>query len=82
MTKSKLPASATVTPDMTVLDVVSKYRTTENVFKSYDQHAGECICCNALFERLDKIATRYGIDLSILLIELEANIEESLTSDS
>lgn len=56
-----------VTPDMTVLDVVSKYRDAVEVFKAYDQAAGVCICCEALFERLDRLSEKYGIDLDRLL---------------
>ena len=56
--------------EMTVLDVVSKYRQTEAVFKQYDQHAGECICCQALFESLQDMAARYRLDLERLLSDL------------
>ncbi len=58
-------------PEMRVLDVVSSYRETEEVFRKYDGKAGECICCQALFEPLGKVAARYGIDLERLLSELE-----------
>ena len=57
---------------MTVLDVISKHRQTEAVFKRYDQQAGECICCQALFESLKKVAVKYGLDLERLLSDLEA----------
>ena len=61
-----------ITSEMTVLDVVSKYRATEMVFKKYDSQAGACICCEALFERLDDVAERYNLDLKTLMTELEA----------
>ncbi len=57
---------------MTVLDVVSRYRQTEAVFKKYDKQAGECICCQALFEPLRKVAIRYGLNMEQLLTDLEA----------
>jgi hypothetical protein len=60
-----------ITPQMTVLDVVSQYRQTEAIFKDYDQAAGECICCNALFETLKDMADKYGLDLARLIRELE-----------
>ena len=60
-----------ISPDMTVLDVVSRYRQTEAVFKSYDHSAGECICCNALFESLSEMAERYGLNLAGLIMDLE-----------
>jgi len=59
-------------PEMTVLDVVSAYRGTEAVFQRYDQRAGECICCNALFETLQDVARRYGLDLEDLLADLRS----------
>jgi hypothetical protein len=63
-------------PEMTVLDVISKYRKTEAVFMQYDKQPGVCICCQALFEPLKNIAAKYGLDLKRLLKELEtaANI--------
>ena len=57
--------------DMTVLDVVSKYRRTEDVFKRYDEKAGECICCQALFEPLKDVAKKYRLDLEKLMTDLE-----------
>jgi len=59
-------------PEMNVLDVVSKYRETEAVFKQYDERAGECICCQALFEPLRGVATKYGLDLKKLITDLQA----------
>jgi len=60
--------------EMTVLDVVSKYRETEAIFKQYDQQAGECICCEALFEPIKDVAAKYGLDLEGLLADLESSI--------
>ena len=58
-------------PEMTVLDVVFRYRQTEAVFKRYDARAGECICCQALFESLRDVAEKYHLDLKGLLADLE-----------
>ena len=60
-----------IRPDMTVLDIVSKYRATQDVFKQWDGKAGECICCNALFEPLKVVAEKYSLDLDTLTRELE-----------
>lgn len=59
-------------PEMTVLDVVSKYGKTEAIFKQYDKQAGECICCQALFQPLQDVAKRYGLDFERFLADLEA----------
>jgi len=69
-------------PQMTVLDVVSRCRKTEAVFKRYDAQAGECICCQALFETVQDVAEKYHLDLTELLADLEsvvspASIEET-----
>lgn len=66
--------SENITPNMTVLDIVSKYRETEAVFKRYDTAAGECICCNALFETVKELSEKYGIDLQEILLDLKVAI--------
>jgi len=71
MSKSAPDKPKLIRPEMTVLDVVSKYRQTESVFRQYDRQAGECICCQALFDTLQDIAKRYGLDLGKLLADLE-----------
>ncbi|GAB6904448.1 conserved hypothetical protein [Desulfosarcina cetonica] len=65
-------APAWIEPEMTVLDIVSRYRDTEAVFKRWDEQAGECICCQALFDTLRQVAQRYQLDLERLLAELHA----------
>ena len=63
-----------ITPEMTVLDIIAKYRETETVFKRYDAAAGECICCNALFDTLRKVSDKYRIDLQEILRELRNEV--------
>jgi len=60
-----------ITPQLTVLDVVAKYRPTEQVFREYDKLAGECICCQSLFCTLEEVAQKYGIELNKLLADLD-----------
>ena len=60
-----------ITPDMTLLDIVGKYRATEPVFRSRDEQAGECLLCRALFDTVAEVAARYGLDLDDLLADLE-----------
>lgn len=74
--KKKPVHNPRITADMTVLDVVHRYRQTENVFKKYDEQAGVCICCQALFEPLRTIAQRYGLVLEGLLDDLEEVIDD------
>jgi len=60
---------------MTVLDVISRYRETEAVFKRYDERAGGCICCQALFDSVQRVAEKYRLDLSELLADLESVLQ-------
>ncbi|MBN2034464.1 MAG: hypothetical protein JW836_14415 [Deltaproteobacteria bacterium] len=60
---------------MTILDVVSRYAQTEAVFKQYDQEAGVCLCCKALFDSIKDVAEKYGLDLSRFLADLEEVVD-------
>jgi hypothetical protein len=59
-----------ISAEMTVLDIISDYPQTEAVFKSYDAKAGECICCQMLFESVESIIEKYRFDREELLEEL------------
>lgn len=61
-----------ISSEMTVLDTVATWKETQAVFKRYDALAGECICCNALFESIQEMAQKYDLDLMTLLADLEA----------
>ncbi|MFW5975183.1 MAG: hypothetical protein ACOCP6_00325 [Desulfosalsimonas sp.] len=74
MSSENLPK---ITPNMTVLDVVSRYRQSDRVFRKYDAAAGECICCNALFETLSDVAAKYRLDLARLISDLESGANKS-----
>lgn len=65
-------AEKSIHPEMTVLEVVSRFRQTQEVFKTYDAQAGECICCQSLFESLKDVAEKYGLDLNRFLSDLNA----------
>ncbi|MBN2126692.1 MAG: hypothetical protein JW821_20495 [Deltaproteobacteria bacterium] len=62
---------------MTLLDVLSRYRETEAVFRRYDNKAGDCLCCKALFDSLKETARKYGLDLAGLIADLEEAIDPS-----
>ncbi|MDX2493611.1 MAG: hypothetical protein QNK27_01465 [Desulfuromusa sp.] len=61
-----------ISEEMTVLDIVSEYPETEVVFKSYDERVGECICCQRLFETVQKVAEIYNLNLSEILAKLNS----------
>ena len=66
-----------ITADMTILDVVSRYRQTEAVFKEYDKKADACLCCQALFDPLKEVAKKYGLNLERLAADLEMIAREA-----
>ena len=73
MSSAGLEKENRICAEMTVLDVVSRYRQTEVVFAKYDEQAGDCICCQALFEPLRAVAAKYGLDLERLVADLETS---------
>lgn len=62
---------------LTILDIVSRFRETEKVFKRYDEQAGVCLCCQALFEPLEIVAEKYGLDLEALLQDLRRAVQSN-----
>lgn len=66
-------------PRMTVLDILSRHRETEAVFKAWDSRAGTCICCQALFDTVQEVADRYGLDLERLMAEINAVVHPTDT---
>ncbi len=74
MTKIRVPKEPRIDPEMTVLDVISRYRETEAVFKTYETQSGECICCEALFDSIRVVSKKYGLILERLLADLESAI--------
>lgn len=69
-------SGTTIEKEMTILDIVSRFRQTERVFKRWEERTGVCLCCQALFEPLDGATARYGLDLEALLTDLRAEIGE------
>jgi hypothetical protein len=70
MMRNQSEGRPAISPDMSILDVVSRYRSTETVFKQYDEMAGVCLCCQALFDPLKDVADKYGLDLKLLMADL------------
>ena len=59
-----------ISKEMMLLDVLTDYPQTEAIIKAYDEQAGECICCQMLFEPLKKIIEKYQLDGDKLLKQL------------
>ncbi len=60
--------------DMTVLDIIDEYPETENVFRSYDEQVGECICCQRLFYTVQQVADKHKLDLADFLKKLNSAV--------
>lgn len=63
-----------ITPETSVIDVISRYRETEKIFKRLEAETGTCICCQGLFDTLRESAARFGFDLNAILREIRAVI--------
>ncbi len=71
MKESEMNKARQITPEMTILEVIDRYRETETVFKKYDEQTGVCLCCQALFNTLAEMAEKYRLNLDRLLLDLE-----------
>lgn len=60
--------------DMVLLDILEKYPETEDVFHMYDERAGVCIMCSHLFDSLESVTKKYGIELDEILNKLNRAI--------
>ena len=70
--KSLLSEKKIISSEMTVLDVISKHRKTEAVFRQYDKLTGECICCRVLFDSIRNVAKKYDLDSEKFMNDLNA----------
>jgi len=59
-----------------VLSVVEKHPATLAVFEAYETQAGECICCNALFQTIEEVAAKYSLDLETFLEDINRAARE------
>ncbi|WP_347490301.1 DUF1858 domain-containing protein [Desulfoscipio sp. XC116] len=64
-----------LTKDMTILDLAEKHPESLQVFKAYDHCLDVCICCESLFETLERVCDKYGIDLDKLMTEIDEAIQ-------
>ncbi len=65
-------------PEMTVIDIITRYRETEKVFKKFDKNAGVCICCEALFDTIQVVSEKFNLELESLLSELTIAVDDSV----
>lgn len=64
----------TITPDMGIMDVVTKYPETVDVF--LESGMGCLGCAASHFENIEQGATAHGIDLARLMTNLNAAVEK------
>lgn len=68
------PDETVLTPQMTLLEIMYRWRASENVFRAYESQAGVCLRCQALFDTLEDVANKYRLDLQTLLDDLQTLI--------
>ncbi|WP_422484675.1 hypothetical protein [Gudongella sp. DL1XJH-153] len=56
-----------------ILDIVSDYPQTEEIFKPYDEIVGKCVMCNHLFETVEEFSEMYDLNMEELLKNLNRN---------
>jgi len=61
---------------MTLLDIVSEHEETIEVFQRYDEQAGVCLCCTALFDSVEAVAKNFALDLPTLISDLNQAINQ------
>ncbi|WP_319467541.1 hypothetical protein [uncultured Pseudodesulfovibrio sp.] len=59
-----------ISPDMVLLDIVRRFPETEAVFHAWGERAGECLLCQALFDTVEQVSLRYGLDLERVMKDL------------
>ncbi|MGQ9921035.1 MAG: hypothetical protein ACUVRZ_06855 [Desulfobacca sp.] len=69
-----IPDNTKLTPQMTLLEIMYRWRASEAVFRAYESQAGVCLRCQALFDSLEDVAQKYRLDLQALLADLQALI--------
>lgn len=65
-----------ITKEMTILNIVEKYPEALKVFKVYDELFQVCICCQSLFDTLEQVCDKYGIDLDKVLSDINKVVTE------
>ena len=70
-----------ISKDMNPLDIIYRFRETEEVFRSYDQ-PDKCILCDHLFDSVESIAAKYDLDADEMLAKLNYAIISEQTVDS
>jgi hypothetical protein len=60
-----------IASSMILLDIISRWPTTETVFRRYDEAAGACLCCTCLFDTIEDIAGKYHLDLAGFMRDIE-----------
>lgn len=58
-----------ITKKMTLLEIVEDNQKRIEVFKKYDEQAGTCLMCNHLFESIEDVCKKFGLDAQQIIEE-------------
>lgn len=74
MDNATIAAETEISPQMTLLEIMYRWRASEAVFRAYENQAGVCLRCQALFDTLEDAARKYRLDLEGLRRDLQTLI--------
>ncbi len=60
-----------ITPKMSLLEIVESSPRSEGIIRQYDEDAGCCLLCNNLFDSLEDVARNYSLDLNQILAKFK-----------
>lgn len=60
-----------ITPKMSLLEIVESSPRSEEIIRQFDGEAGCCLLCNNLFDSLEDVARTYSLDLNQILEKLK-----------
>ena len=72
--RSQTVHKQSISKDSVILDVVCEHQETVEVFSRYDDQAGQCICCNSLFDTIETMTKKYGINTDTLIQDLKNTV--------
>lgn len=65
-----------VTNEQVVLDLVEEHHATQAGFEKYGKQAVGCICCSALFDSIEQVGAKYGLDLERYLDDINRAVDD------
>jgi len=68
--------AASITSEMTLLEIIRQYPETLKIFKTLEAETGVCVCCQALFLPLGEAAQQFSFDADEVLGKIKTEIDQ------